>query len=540
MILPKNNSKMENVESAANSNSSLPSEIIACNKDNCLVSPILLKKKSKPRYYSPKSERPNKQSDLAENINECDMEKFKKLSLTSECRVVVTKSPLLDRLATKNMSISLEVDLNNKDIKSTPVRSLSRNSLVKSAKKKLDLTPSSSVKRNIGHGFLTPVISEKSERHLSRDNFGDIDQTRIKLQASTVPESLPCRSNEFNNIRTFVIRKIQDETGGCMYISGVPGTGKTATVHAVIKGLQGDSLKKSIPPFDFVEINGLRLTEPRQSYVRIWQTLTNEKVPVEQALRNLEKKFRGRPVRNTVILVDELDYLFNKRQDVIYNLLEWTTLKNSKLVILTIANTMDLPERTLKGKITSRMGLTRLIFQPYTHQQLQEIVTNRLGNCKNFHPDAIQLVARKVAAISGDARRALDICRRAVETLDGNEGKTISVFDIDKVISGTFTGIRVQAIKNCSRMGKFVLRAIRDEVSRTGVEETTFNSLFNQLITICTLEGIAPEPNPGDVSKVINYLTESGLILAERDRKDLKRKVSLNVSPDDIHYAMME
>jgi origin recognition complex subunit 1 len=31
------------------------------------------------------------------------------------------------------------------------------------------------------------------------------------------------------------------------------------------------------------------------------------------------------------------------------------------------------------------------------------------------HPDAVQFAARKVAAVSGDARRALDICRRAVE-----------------------------------------------------------------------------------------------------------------------------
>ena len=29
--------------------------------------------------------------------------------------------------------------------------------------------------------------------------------------------------------------------------------------------------------------------------------------------------------------------------------------------------------------------------------------------------DAVQFASRKVAAVSGDARRALDICRRAVE-----------------------------------------------------------------------------------------------------------------------------
>jgi origin recognition complex subunit 1 len=46
-----------------------------------------------------------------------------------------------------------------------------------------------------------------------------------------------------------------------------------------------------------------------------------------------------------------------------------------------------------------------------------QIIQSRLqgvpGNV--VHPDAVQFAARKVAAVSGDARRALDICRRAVE-----------------------------------------------------------------------------------------------------------------------------
>lgn len=57
------------------------------------------------------------------------------------------------------------------------------------------------------------------------------------------------------------------------------------------------------------------------------------------------------------------------------------------------------------------------------------------------------LLNRKVAAVSGDARRALDICRRAIETFDSDSDKPISVFDIEKVISNIFTGVRVQAIK---------------------------------------------------------------------------------------------
>lgn len=55
---------------------------------------------------------------------------------------------------------------------------------------------------------------------------------------------------------------------------------------------------------------------------------------------------------------------------------------------------MDLPERLLMGRVTSRLGLTRLTFQPYSHKQLQEVVLARLTGTKIFNEDAVQLVAR--------------------------------------------------------------------------------------------------------------------------------------------------
>lgn len=49
-----------------------------------------------------------------------------------------------------------------------------------------------------------------------------------------------------------------------MYISGVPGTGKTATVHEVIRSIE--EAQDDLPEFTFVEINGMKLTEPAQAY----------------------------------------------------------------------------------------------------------------------------------------------------------------------------------------------------------------------------------------------------------------------------------
>ena len=55
----------------------------------------------------------------------------------------------------------------------------------------------------------------------------------------------------------------------CMYISGVPGTGKTATVNEVIRALNKSYEDEELPQFKYISINGMKLTEPRQAYVQI-------------------------------------------------------------------------------------------------------------------------------------------------------------------------------------------------------------------------------------------------------------------------------
>ena len=58
-----------------------------------------------------------------------------------------------------------------------------------------------------------------------------------------------------------------------MYISGVPGTGKTATVHQVITFLREEYEAGDLQYFKFIEINGMRLTDPHQAYVQILEVI---------------------------------------------------------------------------------------------------------------------------------------------------------------------------------------------------------------------------------------------------------------------------
>jgi origin recognition complex subunit 1 len=70
--------------------------------------------------------------------------------------------------------------------------------------------------------------------------------------------------------------------------------------------------------------------------------------------------------------MDELDQLVTTKQDVVYNFFNWPTLVDSKLVVIAVANTMDLPERVLTGRVRSRLGKSgRHSFQARFHHWLQ-------------------------------------------------------------------------------------------------------------------------------------------------------------------------
>jgi Cdc6-like AAA superfamily ATPase len=52
-------------------------------------------------------------------------------------------------------------------------------------------------------------------------------------------------------------------------------------------------------------------------------------------------------LRRYILVVDELDLLVTSTQQLLYNLFDWPTHRAARLVVLGIANTLDLPERLL-------------------------------------------------------------------------------------------------------------------------------------------------------------------------------------------------
>ncbi|KAI8339651.1 P-loop containing nucleoside triphosphate hydrolase protein [Chlamydoabsidia padenii] len=422
------------------------------------------------------------------------------------------------------------------------------------SKRKLAAASKRSVRRvNSSLSSITPLRKVQTGDTTSLTSY---ELARERLHVSAVPDSLPCREDEFDEISGYLESALQEGTGTCIYISGVPGTGKTATVLEVIRGLQYRSEQdtEDIPAFDFVEINGMKLTDANHAYSLLWDCLNHDKtdnkkkVTAAHALELLESRFSEERSdgRVTVVLMDELDLLVTKKQTVMYNFFEWPSRPHSKLIVVAIANTMDLPERILSNKIYSRVGAKRINFQAYTHQQLYEIVESRLRGIDAFENDAVEFAARKVSAVSGDARRALDICRRAVEIVeqqqqqqqDDNKKKkvVVTIGIVNQAIKEMFSSPSVAFIQSCSLHQKLFLVSVMQRVRQIGLAEIEFGDVAQHHLQTCQWHHLEP-PTTSDLMRICESLGQARALVVEGGRLDLGMRITNNLSEEDIVMA---
>jgi cell division control protein 6 len=149
-----------------------------------------------------------------------------------------------------------------------------------------------------------------------------------------------------------------------------------------------------------------------------------------------------------VLVLDEMDQLLDSRgNEVLYSLFEWARVPGSKLILIGIANALDLTVRHLpllgtsanlminspktastKGSKSKKSSGTELDcrtvkvvnFAPYERSDIEAILEARLIEIGSqiFDPAAIKFVAAKVAASTGDMRKALNSCKLALDAVE--------------------------------------------------------------------------------------------------------------------------
>ncbi|CAI2348620.1 unnamed protein product [Caenorhabditis sp. 36 PRJEB53466] len=365
-----------------------------------------------------------------------------------------------------------------------------------------------------------------------------------RLHLSKIPEKLPCREEESRLIEKFIREVIDPKKGesSAMYISGVPGTGKTATVRAVINSMQKN---KKCPKFVYVEVNAMVFT--KTVFVEVYNGIEQEysistkpsKIRATAARQHLNSIFKKEDPNRPpiVILIDELDSLCNRKQDVLYDIFEWTSLPQSRVTIIGIANTLDFPERMLCQRNASRLDKRRVVFQPYQHEQIQEIVRARLLGSKLIEPKAVELVSKKIASNTGDLRQALDSLCRAIQVAVDEKAEKLDVRHVITAQNRVLEPLKYRLVKGL-RLHQFNLFRAVETMTREQ-EEVIFANAYKMYCSLCTEISLIEPASDSFAFGLLLQLSSIALVsLGKGDQGMMNRRIKLGMSTMEAERAV--
>eukprot|EP00932_Pfiesteria_piscicida_P001462 SRR837773.11423.p1 GENE.SRR837773.11423~~SRR837773.11423.p1 ORF type:complete len:304 (-),score=135.21 SRR837773.11423:215-1126(-) len=252
-----------------------------------------------------------------------------------------------------------------------------------------------------------------------------------------------------------------------------------------------------------------------------------------------------------VLIIDEIDQLVTRNQAVLYKIFDWLLYPKARLVVAAISNTMDLPERLLP-RVTSRFGTTagihRVDFHPYNREQLQHIMTEMLtahDALEAFDAEALQVCAARVAAGSGDIRKALQVCRRALELRlleakeTGNVGSSHLVAAFAELLRDN------PAARELSALGpkaQRLMACVYLELRKRGIDAVPEGNVVQRYLALAQQAPLAacPESSAEDVYEsstnevlaLIKRLTATTLLRTFRNPAGAGRMVELGCSVD--------
>ncbi|XP_069739062.1 cell division control protein 6 homolog [Phaenicophaeus curvirostris] len=386
---------------------------------------------------------------------------------------------------------------------------------------------------------------------------GSCYQQAKRVLHTAVPNRLHGREKEMGIIQQFLKEHVCGHRPGSLYISGAPGTGKTACVsHILLKSK--DELARS----KTIVLNCMALSSPQGVFPAVVQQLGLPVATGREGLRRLEKQLTARGPM-VLLVLDELDQLESKGQDVLYTLFEWTQLPGSRLVLVGLANALDLTDRSLARLQASPHGGPQLLhFPPYTREQLTTILQERLGQVDGdpvLDPAALQFCARKVSAVSGDARKALDVCRRAVEVVElevrsqtllkplpGGDSplspvpKRVGLPHVSRVLSEVF-GDRLAAGPRDAfpLQQKVLLCALLLLARRLRAQEVTLGQLHDAYSQVCRRQQL-PAVDQAECLSLVTLLESRGVLKMKKGKEARLAKVSLKLEEAAVQHALQD
>lgn len=292
---------------------------------------------------------------------------------------------------------------------------------------------------------------------IKRSSVYSLGKNLFQRGSNSSSDILPSRELEALKLNNYLEDKIMNLESGSLYISGPPGTGKTAQTTASLKSfihnhgslyqedqtiynLRLDSEKRKVA---YVQLNCMIIKKPEHIYDEICKKLLNKTRFAKYTSLDLKQILDEKHVADVVVVVlDELDNLITGNQQILFELFSYASSASRqtscKLVLIGIANALDLTDRFLPRLKVNRINPTLLQFLPYSSDQIKNVIESKLRSISNnvislIHPAAIQLCAKKTASNTGDLRKAFDICHRSLEIMEDLTRTKLTPLDFDNL-----------------------------------------------------------------------------------------------------------
>ena len=281
------------------------------------------------------------------------------------------------------------------------------------------------------------------------------------LSAGFVPETILHRDAEINTLSAALAPALRGYKPNNVFIYGTVGTGKTISVKYVL-GELSKAAAAAKRPVKAIYIN-CKMKHATDTEYRLLVAILREfgiyapetGLSTSCLYRQFSEAVKGRTV---IIALDEIDALVRKSgDDFLYNL----SRAEANISLIGITNNL-LWRDSLDVRVKSSLAEEELTFNPYNAAQLADILKSRVKVALSVDVD--DAVINKCAALAaqehGDARRALELLRVAVEVAERSGSDEVTEEHVDIAEQRVAHDRITDALKGQPKQSLAVLAAI--------------------------------------------------------------------------------
>ncbi len=377
---------------------------------------------------------------------------------------------------------------------------------------------------------------EKKDKKLTFASMlkGSLYKNRDIIYDVVPPTGFVHRTDERNQLIMELSPILMNSAVSSVFIYGTPGTGKTGLMFELMKELETEAKKNKVK-LKSAYVNCSEKRTETIVLIEILSELTGKEYPkvgwtrakaVSEFIKVLDEIGD-----NILVILDEVDYTLRESgDDILYRLSRVNSQAKSNLSTVLISNDIKVGDY-IKPKTASTLGRVRVIFSPYTSEELFDILNARAKSAfkANTISDAVlKKVGEIESARGGDARKALELMDACAKLAMSKKRNQVTLDLVDDAYNNLEQDTAIKTLTGLAKHQKLLYLALLK--GKTDVLDG--KGVYKSYLGECSSYNEEPLSERRIRSFLVEF-GELGLIESEvgwlKDLRKKSRKITLNL-----------